>query len=142
METRRLKRILEVKRRIEQAKKGDVATARNELDEAYAGLLHAQHEQRTRLSALEGENEVTANELAERARFVVLAGKMVGAARELVTQRDSEVASREEARVQATRDVKTFEVLHDRGREEQRVIARNAEQRAADEVAASRRSSS
>lgn len=139
MDSRRLKRILELKRRIEQAKKGDLVEAKNELDQAYGQLLNAQGEQRARLAELSGD-DVSAAELADRARFVVLAGKMVGAARELVAQRDREVVQREQARLEATRDVRTFEVLNERDREAQKVSARVAEQRAADEIASSRRS--
>lgn len=138
METRKLKRMLELKKRIEQAKKGDLASARHELDAAHTQLLNAEHEQRARLSALQGEQEVSVTELADRVRFVTLASKQVGLANEVVAQRDQEVMQRENERVLATRDVRTFEVLNDRAREEQRVLTRSAEQRAADDVASSR----
>lgn len=141
MDSRRLKRILELKRRVEQAKKGDLVEAKNQLDEAYAQLLNAQGEQRARLAALSGD-DVSVTELADRARFVVLAGKLVGAARELVAQRDQELAVREQARVEASREVRTFEVLTEREREAERANARAVEQRAADEIASARRSGS
>jgi flagellar export protein FliJ len=138
MEGKKLKRMLELKRRIEQAKKGEVANARHDRDQAHLALLHAQSEQQQRLAALQGEQEVSVTELADRARFVVLAGHKVGHAREVVAQRDQEVAAREEDRVVATRDVRTFEVLTERDREEQRVIQRGVEQRTADDVNSSR----
>ena len=138
MESRKLKRMLELKKRIEQAKKGELATARHELDAAQTELQNAQQEQRARLAALQGEQEVSVTELLDRVRFVTLASQQVGIANEVVVQRDQAVMEREDERVVATRDVRTFEVLNDRAREEQRVLTRSAEQRAADDVATSR----
>ena len=80
-------------------------------------------------------------ELADRARFVVLAGKQVGVARDVVTQRDREFAEREQDRVMATRDVRTFEVLNERALVEQRAAEKSAEQRANDDVSSARWSS-
>jgi len=138
METRKLKRMLELKKRIEQAKKGEVATARHALDEAQTELAKAQAEQRARIEALERPEEVSVTELADRARYVVLAGQQVGKAREVVHQRDKTVSFCEEARMVATRDVKTFEKLNERDREERRVTQKRVEQQSADEVANSR----
>jgi flagellar export protein FliJ len=140
METKKLKRMLELKKRIEQAKKGEVVSAKHDLDEAQASLVAAQREQDERLRALAAD-EVSMHELVDRARFVVLAGKQVGVAREVVAERDREVALREEARMLATRDVKTFELLNERDRDESRVVARRAEQSAADDISSSRWSS-
>jgi flagellar export protein FliJ len=134
---KKLKRMLELKKRIEQAKKGEVVTAKHELDAAEAKLVEAEHEQELRVAALAAE-EVSVHELIDRARFVVDAGKQVGVAREVVSERDREVAEREEARMLATRDVKTFELLNERDREERRVVTRRAEQAAADDIASSR----
>ncbi|MDB4976308.1 MAG: hypothetical protein JWN48_4649 [Myxococcaceae bacterium] len=138
MEGKKLKRMLDLKRRIEKVKQGEVASARQQLDSAQLALLNAQSEQQKRLAALQGEQEVSVTELADRARFLVLAGQQVGKAREEVAQRDQTVAYCEEDRVLATRDVRTFEILTEKDREEQRVIAKNVEQRSADDVASSR----
>jgi len=138
LEPRKLKRILELKKRIEQAKKGEVVSARTELDEAQLKLLHAQSEQNMRLSELQNAAEVSATELADRARFVVLAGQQVGVARTYVAQKDKEFLAREEARMLATRDVRTFEILNEKARDELRTSQRKAEQSAADEVASTR----
>ena len=140
MDSRRLKRILELKRRIEQAKKGDLAAAREELDQAQLSLLSAQAEQRARVAALAEEAELSVNELLDRARFVVAATQQVSTANAQVAERHRELGTREEAVVLATREVRTFELLNDRDREQQRTRAKSAEQRAADEVAGSRRS--
>lgn len=137
MESKKLKRMLELKKRIEQAKKGEVVNAKYELDAAQTKLLAAQHEQDARVAALAAE-EVSVHDLMDRARFVVLAGKEVGVARDEVNERDLEVAKREEDRMLATRDVRTFELLNERDRDERRVVARRAEQSAADDIASSR----
>lgn len=137
MESKKLKRMLELKKRIEQAKKGEVVNAKHELDEAQTKLLAAEREQDARVAALAAE-EVSVHDLMDRARFVVLAGKQVGVARDEVHERDLEVAKREEDRMLATRDVKTFELLNERDRDERRVVARRAEQSAADDIASSR----
>lgn len=137
MESKKLKRMLELKKRIEQAKKGEVVNAKHELDQAQTRLVAAQREQDARVAALAAE-EVSVHDLMDRARFVVLAGKQVGVAREEVKERDLEVVKREEDRMLATRDVKTFELLNERDRDERRVIARRAEQSAADDIASSR----
>jgi flagellar export protein FliJ len=141
MEHRKLKRMLELKKRIEQAKKGEVVNARHELDAAHTELSKAQAEQRARVEALSAEVEINVNELADRARFVVLAGKQVGLARERVSERDREFAAREQDRVIATRDVRTFEVLNERARSEQRASDKSAEQRASDDLSSARWSS-
>jgi len=138
IEPRKLKRMLELKKRIELAKKGEVASARSELDEAQLGLMRAQAEQRQRVDDLQNAGEVSATELADRARFVVDAGNQVGKARNVVVQRDREFMAREQARMIATRDVKTFETLNERARDEQRATQRKLEQAAADEVASTR----
>ena len=140
MESKKLKRMLELKKRIEQAKKGEVVNAKHELDAAHAKLVDAECEQAVRVAALAAE-EVSVHELVDRARFVVLAGKQLGVARDVVAERDREVAAREEARMLATRDVRTFELLSERDRDEKRVVARRAEQSAADDIASARWSS-
>ena len=138
MEPRKLKRMLELKKRIEQAKKGEVASARSDLDKAQLELMQAQSEERARVAALLSEEELSVTELTDRARFVTLAGQQVGAAKAMVQQKDREFLAREQDRMLATRDVKTFETLNDKAREEQRINARRAEQSAADEVASTR----
>jgi flagellar export protein FliJ len=140
VEGKKLKRMLELKKRIEQAKKGELVSAKHELDAAEARLVEAEREQDARVAALAAE-EVTVHELLDRARFVVLAGQQVGVARDVVAERDRAVAEREEARLLATRDVRTFELLNERDRAEKRVVTRRAEQSAADDIASARWSS-
>ncbi|HEY6881212.1 MAG TPA: flagellar FliJ family protein [Polyangiales bacterium] len=142
MDQKRIKRLLDLKRRLEKVKKGEVVEARQELDAAQQRLLAAEREQQQRLCDLQGDNSLSIDELADRARFVVLAGQAVGQARDAVCKHDEIVAEREEARVAATRDVRTFELLDERKKEERRVVDKRLEQGAADEVAGSRRSRS
>lgn len=140
MESRKLKRMLELKRRIEQARQGDMVIARDEVERAELSVLTAQAEQHARAAALAAESELSVSELMERARFVELAGKQLGQARDVLSARHGELLQREEDMVLAARDVRTFEILNERDREQQRAIARNAEQRMTDDIVSARRS--
>ena len=138
MEGRKLKRMLDLKRRIEKAKKGELAIARDAVEQANDQLSAAQREQEARLAQLAAPGEVSLVDLTERARFAELAGHEVSAARVVVSERELAMSERQDAVVLATRDVRTFEKLTERDREEQRVLARSAEQRAADDQASAR----
>lgn len=140
MDGKRIKRLLELKVRLEKVKKGEVVEARQELDAAQQHLSAAEREQQQRLHELQADNTMSIDELADRARFVVLAGQAVGKARDNVAKQDEIVAQREEARILATRDVKTFELLSERHKEQRRLIEKRQEQGQADEVAGSLRS--
>jgi flagellar export protein FliJ len=142
MEQKRIKRLLDLKVRLEKVKKGEVVEARQELDAAQQQLGIAEREQQKRLRDLYGDNSLSIDELQDRARFVVEAGQVVGKARDNVAKQDELVALREDARIEATRDVRTFELLSERKKEERRIVEKRAEQSAADEVANSRRSRS
>jgi flagellar export protein FliJ len=141
MEGRKLKRMLDLKRRIEKAKKGELAIARDAVEQAQGELSAAQQEQQARLAQLAAPGEVSLVELTERARFAELAGHVVSAARVVVSDRERALNERQDDVVLATRDVRTFEKLTERDREEQRLLARSAEQRAADDQASARWSS-
>lgn len=138
MESRKLKRMLELKRRIEQAKKGELAVARGAREEAAQKLSDAQREHEKRIHALCDQTELTVVELAERARYVVLAGERVDKEQASVEEHDRQVASQEEETVLATRDVRTFEILNDKDREQRKIIQRRAEQGATDDIANAR----
>ena len=138
MESRKLKRMLELKRRIEQAKKGELAIARSARDEAADKLTEAQREHEMRIHALCDQAELSVVELAERARYVVLAGERVGKERAVVAEHDRQVTDHEEATVLATRDVRTFEILNEKDREQRKIIQKRAEQGEADDVANAR----
>jgi flagellar export protein FliJ len=140
MDGKRIKRLLDLKVRLEKVKKGEVVEARQVLDVAQQQLSAAESEQQRRLRDLHGDNTLSIDELADRARFVVLAGQAVGRARDDVSRQDQVVAEREEERISATRDVKTFEMLRERNKEERRLVEKRQEQGQADEVASSLRS--
>lgn len=141
MESRKLKRMLELKKRIEQAKKGEVSEARSDVDAAQRSLAAAKAEQQKRIAALAEESELTVSELLDRARLVTHAGEQVFAAHVKLAERNRELAVREDAVVLATRDVRTFERLTEKDKEQQRAVQKSLEQRAADDIASSRRSS-
>jgi flagellar export protein FliJ len=140
MESRKLKRMLELKKRIEQAKKGEMSEARQEVDAAQHSLASAKAEQQRRIAALAEESELTVSELLDRARHVTHAGEQVFSAHAKLAERNRELAVREEAVVLATRDVRTFERLTEKDKEQQRAVQKSLEQRAADDIASSRRS--
>jgi flagellar export protein FliJ len=140
MDQKRIKRLLELKRRLEKVKKGEVVEARQELDAAQQLLGAAEREQQKRLGELYGDNTLSIDELQDRARFLMQAGQQVGQARSKVHVHDELVAAKENQRIEATRDVRTFELLDERKKEERRVVEKRLEQGAADEVASSRRS--
>jgi flagellar export protein FliJ len=138
MESRKLKRMLELKRRIEQAKKGELAIARHAREEAAEKLDEAKNEHQMRIDALCDPTELSVVELSERARFVTLAGQQVGAATKVVDHHDRELEKFEEERMLATRDVRTFEILTEKDREQRKIVQRRAEQSASDDVANAR----
>jgi flagellar export protein FliJ len=140
MDHKRIKRLLELKQRLEKVKKGEVVEARSELEHAQQGLSAAEQEQQRRLKDLYGDNTLSIDELQDRARFITLAGQQLSRARDNVSKHDEIVAQKENMRIEATRDVKTFELLRDRKKEEMRIVEKRLEQGAADEVAASVRS--
>jgi flagellar export protein FliJ len=140
MDHKRIKRLLDLKLRLEKVKKGEVVEARSELEVAQQGLSAAEKEQQKRLKDLYGDNTLSIDELQDRARFITLAGQQVLKARDNVSKHDEIVAQKENQRIEATRDVKTFEMLRDRKKEEMRIVEKRQEQGAADEVAASVRS--
>jgi flagellar export protein FliJ len=140
MDPQRIKRLLNLKQRLEKVKKGEVVEARQELEAAQQGLSAAEREQQKRLQDLYGDNTLSIDELQDRARFVTLAGQQVHMARDTVSKHDEIVAQKENQRIEATRDVKTFELLRDRKKEEMRLVEKRLEQGQADEVAASLRS--
>ncbi|MET0339908.1 MAG: flagellar export protein FliJ [Polyangiales bacterium] len=133
MDGKKLKRMLDLKKRIERAKKGELAIARDDFERAHDALGAAEREQHERVAALASEREVSLTELSERARFAELAGSAVKKAKTVVHQRERAMNERQEDVVVATRDVKTFENLNDKAKEAQRQVQNRAEQSAADD---------
>ena len=133
MDGKKLKRMLELKKRIERAKKGELAIARDDFERAHQQLGAAEHEQHARVAALTSDPEVSLTELSERARFAELANEGVKKAKTVVHQRQRALDERQEDVVVATRDVKTFETLNDKAKETQRQVQNRAEQSAADD---------
>ncbi len=140
MDQKRIKRLLDLKKRLEKVKKGEVVEARQELEHAQSGLTVAEQEQHRRLQDLYGDNTLSVDELQDRARFIQLAGQQVMKARVNVAKHEEIAIMKEHQRIEATRDVRTFELLNDRKKEEMRIVEKRAEQAQADEVASSRRS--
>jgi flagellar export protein FliJ len=134
MDGKRLKKILDVSKRVERARKGELSSARHEQTLALQKLEQAKREERDQLRALEESGELDVNALYDRARGLSLAASLVHKAREQQAETDNEVMRRETVAFEAMRDVRKFEILCDRDREERRIQASKAEQQALDET--------
>jgi hypothetical protein len=134
MESSRLKRLLELTRRVERARKGELLAAKAELSTAEALLVAAESTERTRLRELVEGGEASLSELELRAGLVV-------DARVAVLRSDAErqvceeaVLLREDERLVATRDVRKMEILWERDRVEAKRATIVREQRFADDT--------
>jgi flagellar export protein FliJ len=134
MEQKRLKKILDLSRRVEKARKGELSNARHEQNLAMQELERRKGEERAQLRALEESGELDVNALFDRARGLTLAAAKVQEARSVHVEKDSEVQRREAAAVEAMRDVRKFEILCERAHEERRLADKNAEQQTLDET--------
>lgn len=134
MEAKRLKKILELSRRLESARKGELSAARK--DQADAALLVEQRkrEERTRLSELQDAGELAVYGLADQARMLEHAAAETHKARAAHSACDAEVARREQLAIEATRDVRKFEILFERENEQRKRALKNAEQQTLDET--------
>jgi flagellar export protein FliJ len=134
MDGKRLKKILDVSKRVERARKGELSNARHDQSMALQQLERAKREERDHLRALEEAGELDVNALYDRARGLSLAAVQVQKAREQQAAADNEVMRREAAAFEAMRDVRKFEILSDRAREERNLAAKKAEQQSLDET--------
>lgn len=134
MDGKRLKKILDVSKRVERARKGELSNARHEQSMAREQLERAKREERDHLRALEDAGELDVNALYDRARGLSLAAAQVHKAREHQVAVENEVMRREAAAFEAMRDVRKFEILCDRDREERSLAAKKAEQQTLDET--------
>jgi flagellar biosynthesis chaperone FliJ len=134
MEHKRLKRILDLSRRVERARKGELSSARHAENLALQDLERRKGEERMHLRALEEQCDLDVQALIDRARGLSLAATRVHEARVLHSARDHEVQRHETAVIDATRDVRKFEILIDRAHQERRLQAKNAEQQMLDET--------
>jgi flagellar export protein FliJ len=134
MEQKRLKKILELSRRVEKARKGELSNARHEQNLSMQELERRKGEERAQLRALEEAGDLDVSALFDRARGLTLAASKVHEARALHIERDNEVQRREAVAVEAMRDVRKFEILCDRAQEERRLAEKNAEQQMLDET--------
>lgn len=134
MDGKRLKKILDVSKRVERARKGELSNARHDQSMALQQLERAKRDERDHLRALEDAGELDVNALYDRARGLSLAAAQVQKAREHQAAADNEVMRREAAAFEAMRDVRKFEILNDRDREERNLAAKKAEQQTLDET--------
>jgi flagellar biosynthesis chaperone FliJ len=131
---KRLKKMLDLTKRVEKARKGELSNARHEQTLALQELERRKGEERAQLRALEESGDLDVHALQDRARGLTLAAAKVQEARTVHVEKDNEVQRREVVAVEAMRDVRKFEILCERSHEELRIAARNAEQQALDET--------
>lgn len=134
MDPKRLKKILEITRRVERARKGELSNARHEELLALQKLEQARRDEREQLRLLAEAGDLGVNALFDRARGLTLAAEHVHRAREQHAASNVEVSAREKAAHEAMQDVRKFEILCERDREERMRAAKNAEQQTLDET--------
>jgi hypothetical protein len=134
IESQRLKRLLELTRRVERARKGELMVAKAELAQAEAALQAAEEEAAKRAEELIHGGEATLTELELRAGLVDHARGLARACD--VTRHEHEVAAhaREADRLLATRDVRKMELLWERDREVHKRLTNVQEQRFIDDT--------
>ena len=138
MDGQRVRRILDLSRRVERARQGELANARREREAAEDLLSRARQEETAQLAALTEGGELPPEALLDRARYVALAAQQVKTAQEVFQVKDGEVDARQAAVFEATRDVRKFEVLNEKHRHEAKAAAKQAEQRELDDLSARR----
>lgn len=134
MEAKRLKKILDISKRVEKARKGELSNARHEQLLALQKLEQARRDERDKLAALQEAGELDVTVLQDRAQSLVEATGKVALARAAHAESDAEVQRREAAAFEAVRDVRKFEILNDRAKEERNVAFKKQEQQTLDET--------
>lgn len=134
MDAKRLRKMLDLSRRLENARKGELSGARMEQTAAVTLVEQTRCEERAQLAALEGAGELAVYSLADQARMLEFAAAEVHKARATQVASDEQVALREQAAIEAARDVRKFEILYERERDQNRLAQKNAEQQALDET--------
>lgn len=135
-DAKKLERFITIKERVLDARRAELAEANHALQEANDRLLEAQQTRLRAIEALTTTQDMSAEELSQQARFVSIATETERraeqeylAAQSLLDERKNEVAD-------ANRDVKTLEVLRERGAKERRREQSRRAQHASDEAAA------
>ncbi len=134
MDHKRLKKMLDLTKRVEKARKGELSNARHEQSLALQELERRKGEERAKLRELEESGDLDVHALQDRARGLTLAATKVQEARTVHVEKDNEVQRREVVAVEAMRDVRKFEILCERSHEAHRIAAKNAEQQTLDET--------
>jgi flagellar export protein FliJ len=113
-DARKLNRFINIKERLRDVRRAELAEVNAALREAEAKVDEAERQRLVAIESLTSGAEMTANELAQRARLVSIARNMASAARESAAEVESEQTVRQGAVVEANREVKVLEVLQAR----------------------------
>ncbi|MFM2420528.1 MAG: hypothetical protein RL385_5251 [Pseudomonadota bacterium] len=134
IESQRLKRLLELTRRVERARKGELMVAKAELAQAEAALQAAEAAAAQRTEELVHGGEATLTELELRAGLVDHARGLARACDVARDEHEKTAHAREEDRLVATRDVRKMELLWERDREIHKRLTNVQEQRFIDDT--------
>jgi len=135
-DAKKLDRFITIKERVLDARRAELAEANHAFQEANDRLLEAQ---RTRLQAIETlttAQDMSAEELSQQARLVSIATESERRAEQEYLSAQSLLDERKNEVADANRDVKTLEVLRERGAKERRRELSRRAQHASDEAAA------
>ena len=113
-DARKLNRFITIKERLRDVRRAELAEVNAALREAEAKVEEAERQRLAAIASLTSGAEMTADELAQRARLVSIAGSAASAARESAAEVESEQNVRQDAVMEANREVKVLEVLQAR----------------------------
>lgn len=134
MDPKRLKRILDITKRVEKARQGELANARTEFERSLTRIESAKRDERACFEALEDSGELSVMDLSLRVQALSDASAQLRGARERHVEHDAELQRRQGETFEATRDVRKFEVLRQRDDQRRKLEERNAEQQTLDET--------
>ncbi|HJL20378.1 MAG TPA: flagellar FliJ family protein [Sandaracinaceae bacterium LLY-WYZ-13_1] len=132
----RITRIVRLKSRIRDARRGALADAEAHADDARSRVASADAEVVRLAEAYCRPGELNARELAHRASLVASAREGRRRAAERLEEAEAEAARRQAAVAEASREVRSLEVLDDRLAERERKDEARREQTESDERAA------
>jgi len=139
MKAKSLNRLLQIKQRQRQIERSELADADKSLEEAER-LVDSAHRLGARIvKEMSGEYEIGGAELALKAQLAGLAQRELAAARVRLQQRQAEREACGERVVAATQEVRVFEHLTDRARQEHERAQNAREQIELDELSARKR---
>jgi len=134
-DARKLDRYISIKERVRDVKRAELAEVNAALQDAEKRVEEAESQRVAAILALTSGSEMSAEELAQRARLVSLARNAAEAARESAAEVEQVHHAHQEAVAEASREVKVLEVLQARLKKRAAKEELRREQSASDEAA-------